>query len=190
MKLADMLQLPRSDGRGQNHPQPPQRGEGDTEAHPARVRPTIPSSASPAPGSAEAGRTATPATTTTGRPGGGGPVLLVPGRGQPLPQYHTAAVTPLTQPGPRALPQGTGRPSPVPQGLPQHPAGSSAAVGAEGLPPARPGPSPLTSPRSCSMAPRTPLTRLTRGEHVPPSAAHLIGGSREKKPNQRRACSR
>lgn len=39
---------------------------------------------------------------------------LPAGRGQPLPQHHTTADTPLTLPGPRALPQGTGRPSTVP----------------------------------------------------------------------------
>lgn len=200
MKLADTLQVPRADKQGQHHPQLAQRGGGDAEA-PSRPGQTHhpPPSTSPVSGNTGAGRTATPATTTTRRQGGGCPAVLAPSRPRAaLTPYHTAAITPLTQPGPRALPQGTRRPSPLPQGFPQRPAGGSAAVGADGPAPAqfrprrspRRSPSPLTSPRSCSMAPRTPLARLARGERLPPSAAPPIGGSREKKANQRRACSR
>lgn len=80
IKLADMLQIPRADGRGQHRPQMARRSDEVAAAQPARVRPAIPSSTTPAPGSAEAGLTATPATTTARRPRGGSPALLAASR--------------------------------------------------------------------------------------------------------------
>lgn len=185
-----MLQVPRADEQGQHHPQAPLRRDVDTEAHPARVRPIMPSSTSPAPGRTGAGQTATP-TTTTRRPGGSGPALLAPSRPRaavtPVPHRscypaNTARAS-LPPSGHRAAQPGTPRPSPAPcgqlrgcrSGRPP-----SGPVPTPEEPPARPGPSPLTSPRSCSMAPKTPLARLTRAEHVPP----LSGASDWREPGK------
>lgn len=196
-----MLQVPRADKQGQHHPQLAQRGEGEAEAHPARVRPIIPSSTSPVPISTGAGRTATPAMTTTRRPGGGGPALLALSRPRaaviPVPHRcrYPANTARASRPpsGHRAAQPGATRLSPAHRGqLRGCRSGRppSGPLPAPEEPPAQPGPSRLTSPRSCSMAPRTPLARLARGEHVSPTEAPLIGGRREKKTNQRTAYSR
>lgn len=184
MKLADMIQAPRADERGQHHVQHPLGAEGDAEAHPAWVRPITPPSASPATGRAEAGRTATPASATTRRPGGGGPALPAPpGCRQPLPRSRSPGLAPSSL----KTPVGSAR---RPKAFPSSPRAAPQLQGRTGSRWPGSGSPPLTSPPSCSMAPATPIARLTRGERGPP----LSGASDWREPgktaNQRRVCSR
>lgn len=164
--------------------QHPQGAEGDAEAHPAWVRPITPPA--PAPPPAERRRGGRPHRQAQQRDGQEEVARRCrppPGCRQPLPRSRSPGLAPSSL----KTPGGSAR---RPKAFPSSPRAAPQLSGRTGSRWPGSGSPPLTSPPSCSMAPATPIARLTRGERGPP----LSGASDWREPgntaNQRRVCSR